>query len=313
MSEIWLVCEGKTDLPVLAAVLTTVLGTEIIPKPAGGITTVASVAAYLARGEEGDKERMPGVTVAYVIDRDYRRREVADASFTDGKRCFIWRRHAIESYLLEPAVIIEAFRSLKESVADNPGGGPPWIRGLPGDTAIVAEGLRRCALARAPQEAGRFALERLWEDLSDTAGRIQKQTPKVLAGGDRPSSAACKGALIEEGARLLTRASETAASPHLEPASIALRYDAELERVTAAEYVADLRFLEEQNGRELLTAFLEWLRLEHKSKLKRETLLEELRKAVIVAYQKNRRLYGTDDFFDLANGVLALAGRPPVS
>jgi hypothetical protein len=29
-------------------------------------------------------------------------------------------------------------------------------------------------------------------------------------------------------------------------------------------------------------------------------------------YQRNRSLYGTDDFLDLANGVRALAGLPPI-
>lgn len=304
MPEVWLVCEGESDVAVLSGVLTTVLAADILVRPGGGSSSAASVADYLARSHK--------VHVAYVMDRDYRRREICERAFTDGSRGFFWRRHAIESYLLEPAVIVHAVRSLKASLASLPGGGPAEIRSLPEDAATIAEGLRSCASSCAPREAGHIALHRLWEDLSETAGRVQKRTPPVLGGSAVPEAEACRRGLLDEAARLVERAGEASKSPHLTPVAVSARYDDQLARVAAASYLADLRFLEEFNGRALLGAFLAWLQREHRVSLRRRTLLRELEKAVPVVYGANRSLYGADDFLDLANGVRALAGMPPI-
>ena len=256
--------------------------------------------------------RQYGVSVAYVIDRDYRPRTAADATYTDRKRGFMWRRHAIESYLLEPAVIVETFRRLKASVATVPGGGPRWARALPEDVALVAEGLRACASARAPAEALRIAVQRLWEDLSETAGRIQRRVPDVASGGVSPDAVSCRRAFHDEAERLVRKAQETAASPHLTLASIGRRYDEALAEVNATAYTTELRFIEDFHGKDVLGALLIWLQQECGSSLKRERFITELEQAVPVVYGANRSLYRTDDFLDLANGVLALAGSPPL-
>jgi len=212
MAEIWLVCEGTSDFPVLTAVLTTVLAAEISVRAAGGNSNIASVAAYLRKQDDSS-------TVAYVFDRDYSRRATADATFTDGRPAFMWRRHAIESY---------------------------------------------------------------------------------------------RKALLDEAARLVAKAQATIVSPHLEPLAIGRRYDAELARLTAADYLRDMTFLEEFHGRDLLGALCQWLQQIYRAKLSKKLLVEELEKAVPDAYKANRLLYGTDDFLDLANGVRALAKLPQI-
>jgi hypothetical protein len=305
MAEVWLLCEGDSDVPVLAPILTTVLAAEIIPKPVGGSSNAASAAEYVSRHQ-------PSVTVAYVVDRDYRQKHVADATYTDGKRKFMWRRHAIESYLLAPAVIVQAFKRLQASVAGNPGGPPAWVASLPLDEAVVADGLRACAAARAPEEALRIAVERLWEDLSDTAGRIQKRTPSI-PGSSAPDAAACRQALLDEAERIAQKAQETTATPHLTAAQVGARYDAQIARVTDAAYVRDMEFLEEFHGKDLLGALYTWLVQQYGFRQRKESFITELVDAVPIAYQANRRLYGTDDFLDLANGVRALAGLAPIA
>lgn len=307
MAELWLLCEGDSDIPVLAAVLTRVLAADIIPKPSGGSSNAPSAAEYVAR-HHGQQ----GVTVAYLVDRDYCQRSVADATFTDKKRGFMWRRHAIESYLLAPAVIVEAFRSLKASAASSPGGGPSWVKTLPGDEAVVIAGLRAAATARAPEEALRLAVQRLWEDLSDTAGRIQKRAPSI-PGVAHPDAAACRTALLDEVARLVAKAQEAAVSPYLEAASVCARYDGELARVSGQTYLNNLHYLEEFHGKDLASAFLEWLQREHKAGLSKKLFIRELEKTISGVYEANRLLYGTDDFLELANGVRALGGLPAIA
>lgn len=304
MAEVFLLCEGDSDAPLLTAVFNQVLAAEIIPKPAGGSSIAASATEYLRRHQTG-------VTVAYVVDRDYQKRGIADASFADGKRKFIWRRHAIESYLLAPAVIVEAFRGLKASVAQNPGGAPSWAKELPLDEQVVADGLRACAEARAPEEAMRIAVQRLWEDLSDSAGQIQRRTPS-FSGNAMPDAASCRQALLNEAARLAAKAVETSAVSHLAPASVGTRYDGELARVSERGYLRELLFLEEFHGKDLLGSFHAWLKQQHRFKQSKDNFVNELVKAVPFAYRANRLLYGTDDFLDLANGVRAIAGLAPI-
>jgi hypothetical protein len=301
MAEIWLICEGKSDVAVLSPVFANVLAADIVCKPCGGSAGAASAAAYLAQNEGG-------VAVAYVIDRDYEARAIADATFADGRRRFMWRRHAIESYLLQPEVIVEAFRIIRQTTPD---GGPPWVAGLPLDPAVVADALRDCAKLRAPQEAGRIALQRLWEDLRDTAGQVEKRNPPTLSSGN-PSPDECRQGMVDEVARLVEKAKAAADSPHLTPSAITRRYDQELARTTDHSYLMGMGFVEEFCGRDMLDALHGWLH-ERGLRLRKNTFVQALEEAVPIAYRANRQLYGTDDFCDLANGVRALAGLPPVA
>jgi len=305
MAELWLLCEGVSDLPVLSAVLTEVLAADISVRASGGSRNAPAAAAY-ARSQRA------GSCVAYIVDRDYRSRAAADATFLDGTPGFMWRRHAIESYLIAPAVILAAFRGLRASVAENPGGAPGWVLALPDDEAAVGEGLRACARKRAPTEALRFAVHRLWEALADSAGAVQKRVPAV-PGGPNPDAEGCRRALLDEVARLVDRARDTAEAPELSAVSAGERYDEELERVRGSDYVGEMGFIEEFHGRELLGEFWGWLRQKFGFRRSRAGFVEDLIKAVPGAYQANRRLYGTDDFLDLANGVRALAGAPALA
>jgi hypothetical protein len=300
MKLLWLVCEGEYDIPVLRDVLTNVLVSGIIPKPSGGQKCAPSAASYLRKNDNN-------VIAAYVEDRDYRLRAASDASFSNGKPGFIWRRHAIESYLLEPAIIAQAFRSIQRDVAQSPSRGPAWVNALPTDEAQIANGLRACAVIRAPEEAMRMTIHRLWDDLATTTAQVQKRTPSI-PGIPNPDAAACRSALALETDRLVQMAQQTVNSRFLEPSAVDARYDAELARIQAQSYMNNLLFLEDFHGRELIAVFREWLVREFKAAPSPKLLTNELVKAVPVVYQGNRLLYRTDDFLDLANGVRALAG-----
>lgn len=305
MKVLWLVCEGEYDVPVLTDVLTNVLASGIIPKPCGGQKSAPSAAAYLRKND-------PNVVAAYLEDRDYRRRADAEQSYTNGKPGFIWRRHAIESYLIEPTVIAQAFRSIQQEKVKYPGGGPAWVASLPTDEDAIKDGLRESAMKRAPEEALRMTVERIWEDLSTTAGRVQKRFPS-FSGEPNPDEIRCRTELINETSRLIQMARQAAQSPHLDPSAVNNRYTAELDRIKQHDYMRDLKFLEEFHGKDLIPLFCEWLRSKFNTQLRRRTFEMELVKTVAGVYQRNRLLYGTDDFLDVANGVRALANLPPIS
>lgn len=303
MTDVWLVCEGKTDRPILENVFTRVLPTGILIRSAGGCDAIPSVAAYLAQENAGT------VATAFVVDRDYARRNVVEAAFNDGKRRFRWRRHSIENYLLAPAVVVHALTSMINTTASS----KRYLLGsVPKDEATIAMELRTCAQTRAPQEAGRMAFYRLWEDISDPAGRIDNGLPPALSQGS-PDVATCRQALMAEAARIIQKANETSACTYLAPLEIQQRYDDELARITAGGYMSQSCYLEEFHGRDLLAALHGRLTETYKMRLSREKFTEALRDAVHVVYSANRLVYGTDDFLDLANGVRALAQMPPLT
>jgi hypothetical protein len=297
MAELWLVSEGRRDVPVLRAILTQAMAAGIIVEGAGGDRAIAAVAEYVAQR---------GGTTAYVCDRDYRRREEVDAAFTDGKRCFYWRRHTIENYLLQPEVVAQALTRLRDQLSSSPRGAPRRAAALPTEREAIAGAFRQVARTLAAREAARMATWRLWEDLSSSAGRVQKRSLEVPLGSDAP---VCREALLDEAERLRVSATETVASPHLTADAITSRFEQILAGVTTAEYLRDLRFLEEFNGHDLFDQFRVILQ-QQGIRLPADKLSGGLIDALRDLYRTTPGLFVPDDFRDLANGVRALAGLP---
>lgn len=298
MAELWLLCEGPRDVAVLRALLTRGLTAGISVEAAGGDRAIAAVAEFVAQQRGG--------TTAYVCDRDYRRREEAEAAFTDGNRCFYWRRHSIENYLLQPEVVCATFIRLRDRLRRLPAGIPPWAAALPTDPAVVADLLRQIAQSLAPREAARMACGRLWEALSETAGRIQQRFLAVPLGSD---ATVCRQSLVDETERLVVKGKETATSPHLTAEAIKDRYDQLLAGVTTSAYFSDLRLLEEFNGRDLFDQFQTVLQARGIC-FSDNYLAERLIEVLPDLYRATPGLFTPDDFRDLANGVRALGGLP---
>ncbi|HYT92142.1 MAG TPA: hypothetical protein VEL76_25735 [Gemmataceae bacterium] len=307
MEELWLVCEGgpgSVDAAVLKPIFTHVLVAGITVVSAGGSSP--GVAAAFLQSHRGGK-------AAYVVDRDYRRWEQAEASFHDGTNGFMWRRHSIENYLLPATVIVRAFQRLRQRAEHQFAGHlPAWAIALPTDPEQVTDALRGCARRRAPEEACRLAIQSLWEDLSETAGRVQRRVPPLPPGSEGQELVGWREALCQETQRLRDAVAQTMGSPHLEGTAIVRRFDEIYTRVTANEYIANLQFLSDFHGRDLLGEFRRWLG--HIGvHLKYEKLVGELIDAAGEVYAATRAVYTPDDFLDLANGVRALAGLPPLS
>jgi hypothetical protein len=306
MAEVWLVCEGtpdSADLAVLKPVMTTVLAADIVVEPSFG-NNPAAVARFL--------EAQRGGRAGYVIDRDYVSREKADHSFRDGKPGFIWRRHSIENYLLLPSVIIRAFHRLRERFEKQFGATlPHWVLALPSDAAQIADVLRECARQRAGKETCRLAMHRLWEDISESAGRVQKRVPDASEAADDTDPAGWREALSKETRRVREAAERTRCEPHLDDAAVAKRFDHQYAIVTTTSYLVDMEFLFDFHGKELLSQFRNWLETLG-VRFRFERLRAELASALVEVYDENRAIHGTDDFRELADGMRAIAGLPPI-
>ena len=303
MAELWLVCEGEpgsVDVALLKQVFADVLAAEIVVAPACG-SNPSPVAGFL--------EKNRGGKAAFVRDRDYRPRNLAEASLADGKSGFYWRRHSMENYLLAAPILLQAFQELRERFErQRPGHRPAWISDLPASSEAVTAALSECALGRAAEEACRLATYRLWDTLPPEARRVQKRTP--TAPGTDPSD--WRDALCQEAERVCRAAAQTAECPSLEREAIIRLFDTTYTELTTESYVKSMEFLIDFHGRDLLKGFRDWL-ASRKVHLSYERLCLALIPAAVRQYGENREIYGTDDFRDLANGVRALAGLAPVN
>ena len=293
MPELWLVCEGGSDLEVLRPVFTRVLAVEVSLRAAGGQGGLGAVAAFLAREE--------GSLVAYIEDRDYRPAKVAEAAFSDGRRRFLWRRHCIESYLVQPEVVASGLERLRADLLGGLSPAPAWDAPTVGALRAL---LRDIAELMAPHEAMELAIWSLRAELSDSPGRVQLRSP--APSGDYPSEAECLQALLEESARFAASGSTTAQSPLLVPQAVEGRFADTIGRIRQAEYLAEGTFLGEFHGKRLLRSLREALRDSLGIGIPPKVLREELEAAVVREYSTNRAIFGTDDFGDLAAGIRQL-------
>lgn len=302
MAELWLVCEGEPgslDVSLLKRVFADVLAAEIVVEPACG-SNLSPVAVFL--------ETRRGGRAAYVHDRDYRPRHVAEASYTDGKRGFFWRRHCIENYLLPPPIIVRAFQDLRASL-ERQARVPAWFASLPTAPEEIAAALTECARERAAEEACRRANQELWAGLPSEVGHVQQRS-FTAPGASGPND--WREALCQEAERVSQAAALTAGCTHFHRDHVRALFDAAYAQTSAEGYLATLDFLTDFHGKDLLGAFHRWLSSRGAS-LSRKRLCEALIPAATRQYADDRTTYGTDDFLHLANGVRALAGLAPLA
>jgi hypothetical protein len=303
MAELWLVCEGEpgsVDVALLNDAFN-VLAAGIAVRPGFG-SNLRPVATFL--------ENQGGGTAAFIHDRDYRPREVAEAAFADGKPGFFWRRHSIENYLLPPTIILRAFQRVREQFErQRPGGAPAGFAALPADSEHVAAALRECARRRAAEEACRLSNQRLWDALPPSVGQVQRRNP-TAQGTEDPSD--WRDALCQEAERVRRAAAQTAACESFRRDAVIALFDATHAEITTDAYIERLEFLIDFHGRDLLKALRQWL-VSLKVPLSYERLSTELIPAAVGQYAGDRAIYGKDDFLDLANGVRSLAGLAPLS
>jgi hypothetical protein len=298
MAELRLLCEGESDVAVLKPMFQ-FLNAAVTVESVGGIGSLGGAAAL---------SRRRGDTVATVGDREYRTRAQADAAFAAGSKRFLWRRHSIENYLLQPPVVVEALQLLRQKLTQQFPKLPDWAKALPDKPDDIAEVLRRTAQELAPREALCLALWRLRDDLDLAIGQpVQWRTPTA-----HENATGCREALVSEAGRLIAAMQARINCPLLAAEAVVRRYEEHYATLCSADYLQQLTFLEEFRGHDLLERFHEQARAEWKLQQSPKGFTKRLIEGLEVAYKAQPNLFGTDDFRDLANGVRALSGLDPV-
>jgi len=240
MIERWLYCEGLSDAPVLKAVFAA-LGIDVITESTGG--NPAEIARW---------QRENGAVAASISDRDYRSLEDCDASYSNGSVRFLWRRHSIENYLLEPEVVSKAIENIKYSLRAMPY--PPACTELlpENDIGVINNELIEAAKRIVHKECGCFCIHGLWVDLRESLGRIQQRLPAVFTSGDSATEEECVVALKTEANRLVNAALQASSAEELQDSEIAKRYQDRLGKLRQDDYWQQMTFLREFHGKRLL-------------------------------------------------------------
>ena len=98
-----LLCEGDSDERFLDRIFNT---RELKAQQVGGARNLRPAAAYLTQQNQ---------LVFTIQDRDFRPLSEAEECYSDNytERHFMWRRHELENYLIEPRVIGNCFKQLQ--------------------------------------------------------------------------------------------------------------------------------------------------------------------------------------------------------
>jgi len=122
-----LLCEGDFDERFLDRISNT---RELKAQQVGGVRNLRPAAAYLTRQNQ----------LVYTIqDRDFRPLSEAEECYDPNYagRHFMWRRHELENYLIEPRVVANCFKQLQPysrvTLPDTENSARHWIRNLARD------------------------------------------------------------------------------------------------------------------------------------------------------------------------------------
>jgi len=289
----YLICEGRADgldVMVLNSIIAQKLGRDVVIEAAGGERGLGSVAFYI---------EMRYSTRAYFIeDRNYRSLEEVEAVWvrTDGKR-FIWRRHEIENYLLDPRVVADAFASLRTTTQN-------WPTTLPQTPEEVDKMLQQLAGLMIEHHAG-WVTGRLVKKKRAAADHRFKwpEPPLKPPAGDRyPRRQEWLDHLCQECSRVKGDCVAFAQLPDFEMTAVTALYDQVLSEAKQPDFFSSGQYLVDMAGKELTTALCEFINQQGVSNLSRADLETELINALGRQYAHG--FFDPDDFSDLANRLL---------
>lgn len=290
--SIYLVCEGPPDgldVRVLDLVIVQKLGRDVLIEPAGGDRSLGSVANYL---EERHLVR------AYVIqDRNFRPLAEAERAWRQPhEKRWMWRRHEIENYLLDPRLVNDAFQALKRD----------RVRGadrLPDDPSLVLHELQELARPMLEDHTGWLTYEQLVShkrNVGDT--RLLWPNPRLQPPMDSsyPGRTEWLDYLCSECARLKRACNTVSEDETFDDPTV--MYDHILSQVTHSDFFASGQFLVDLGGHELISALCTYVNQSGIPHLACSDLTTELLRALDRLYEPG--FFAPDDFVGLAERLV---------
>jgi hypothetical protein len=282
VANVYLVCEGKPDgidQRVLDLLVVQHHGLSAEIRAVGGDSGLGAVRGFL--------DRPPHDVAVSVQDRNYEPLHRAENTWLNPGRKFVWRRHEIENYLLEPMVVLELFRDFRRTVP------APWVSRLPDTETETAEMLQRLAVPLLVTHAAEILKAELIQAINRT-GEL-KYAPKPPSSRSESDWLA---ALQADATRLVTACHNVAALPDFSPPTVAARFATLLGDFRKPTFLTSGDYLRDLDGHGLLSALNEHL---HGlgATLSDDDLADVLARAAERIYRPDA-IYQPDDFRQLA-------------
>ncbi|MBI1918952.1 MAG: hypothetical protein HYS12_30040 [Planctomycetes bacterium] len=288
---VYIVCEGSLqglDSRVLQVLVIQSHNLGALIAPGGGDRGLGAIRAYLER-------RSPHDVAISVEDRNYRPRGVAQPTWANlAGRSFIWRRHEIENYLLQPRVVLELFNDFRARLP------LPWVAQLPATEMDVSALLQSLASSLLEDHAAGVLRDELVRHINGIGSvSFGPPRPAPAPGAHTLGQAQWLPALQQEASRLCQTCGSIAALPDLQAAAIAVRYGILLVGFQVPAFLTSGDYLIDIGGHELLAALARHLHnLGASGALNQSALANELLRVLARIYQPST-IYQPDDFAEL--------------
>ena len=288
MADVYLVCEGddhSLDFKVLNRIVVGNLKKSIVVFSAGGDAGLRSVARWLEKNRGGR---------AYSIeDRNYRSQQEVEQSWKADSARFIWRRHEIENYLLDPAVVTQTMVTLGQAAGNLP-------LQLPQTQTMVEAELQTLATRLFEDHVGQLTCARLIKELNKLELQFREPKNKLL---DRNGWLRL---LQQECQRLRQHGTDLSQLPAFADESLAGSYDQLQAELSQSDFLSSGQCLKEMDGKKLMAALLNFVKAGGFPRLSKSDLENEFIESLDRQYTPGYFASGSepDDFVELANRLV---------
>ena len=278
-----LLCEGDSDERLLDRIFNT---RELKAQQVGGARNIRPAAAYLTR------QNQPVFTIQ---DRDFRPLSEAEECYSQNyaDRHFMWRRHELENYLIEPRVVANCFKQLqpysKVTLPETENSARHWIKELARDLL--------------EDQAGRQTAWELRRQLHDTF----PTTSSISQENAIQSREEWQNRLINEMEEIRSQARQFEEFVQTTDADILQNYEAKLQIFSEPSFLNTDRHLRDFGGHEMVQMIYQEARIN----IRRYGIQEfqtDLVESFVEEWNRDSSFLQPNDFDDLSAAIRRLTG-----
>ena len=278
-----LLCEGDSDERFLDRIFNT---SELKAQQVGGARNLRPAATYLARQNQ---------LVFTIQDRDFRPLSEAEECYSKNYagRHFMWRRHELENYLIEPRVVANRFKQLQPysrvTLPDTEDSARHWIKNLARDLL--------------EDQAGRQTAWELRHQLHDTF-----PTTSSRSQGDAiQSREEWQNRLISEMTEIRSQAQQFEGFVQTTDADILQNYEANLQAFSEHSFLDTDGHLKNFGGHEMVLKIYQEARINVRH-YGLQDFQTDLVNSFVEEWNRDSSFLQPNDFDDLSTAIRRLTG-----
>ena len=278
-----LLCEGDSDERLLDRIFNT---RELKAQQVGGFRNLRPTAAYLA---------LQNQPVFTIQDRDFRPLSEAEECYSENYvgRHFMWRRHELENYLIEPRVVVNRFKQLQ----------PHSKITLPKTEDSVRHWIKNLAQALLEDQAGRRTSWELRHQLHNTF----PTTSSISQGSVIQSREEWQNRLISEMKEIRSQAQQFEEFVHTTDADILQNYEANLQAFSEPSFLNKDGHIKDFGGHEMVQKIHQEAQI-NVSRYGIQEFQTNLIESFVDEWNRDPSFLQPNDFADLSAAIRRLTG-----